>query len=608
MGNAENVYAAIVDGKSADALRAVIEKCAADDRLAAVNTAADDRLAAVNTAVASRQRRRQKELPLAAARRLYRIEHACVLVEHGAAVEPVFGEGSTPLAALVECGEEHGAESSVRALLEAGADARAPVGIDHYDSNGRRCRGFRRGARTCTAAHLCLAPVPQHDASFEPRLRCLALLVRAGGADINALDSDGLTPLAWLGYGRWVDVPPWQEEEEEEDEDAWLESHRGDTAEAALDALLALGADPNRCGRGPRAAPPALHWIRVADRNEQPVLVRCLRKLAAAAAAVGERGALRGADAAGDSALLLAARRGLEQAVAFLLKKRRADVHLPNRVTGALPLTSCALSEPVVAALLAAGGDPNRADRRGRRPLLHALVHTDDHGEPRHDQARCALVLLRPGATTDGVRGPRGEPPLLLACSLWPPSWVSDDRLRLLEILLRRTPDADRRATLEDGRSAVDLLAGDDGRGLNQQELWTGGGMTIADLDGLPDDLDSDDPDHDALWTELADATLERTVEAHRRTVAELVVSGAPFREEIKEAVDEAVESCGLPIAARRATRATRELAARRSEARRWRAHDCLVDLALEARDAREADARLAATRARLAALERAAE
>ena len=432
--------------------------------------------------------------------------------------------------------------------------------------------------------------------------------MREGGADVNALDSDGLAPLAWLGYATWLDWTP----SEVEDEEAWLETGLGNVAEAALDALLALGADPNRCGRGPRAAPPALHWIRATNYLLQPIFIRCLRALAAAG------GRIVGVfDGAGDTALLLAARWARGQVVRFLLEELHADVHQPNRATGELPLTCCGPEEQIVSTLLAAGADPNRADGRGRRPLLNALSKREKHEHgPSRGQARAVFALLRAGATIEGVRGPHGEPPFLLACECWPARYVSDDRLRLLEFLFRRTPDADRRATLEDGRSAVDLIAGDYGVWLDQEDVdESGAPRTIADLDGLPDDYDFDDPDQQETMWEHERATMERLIAAHRRWVAELVICGASAAatyEEEREAVDAAVASCvgscGLPIAARRATRATRELAARRSEARRWRAHDCLVDLALEARDAREADARLNATRARLAALERAAE
>ena len=609
---AARVYEAVVSGKTAPELRAIIEECAlANGSTAYKKGIALRRLAAVNTAVSptllQQQQQQQQgqaeeqqqegaprqteELPLEAARRLRHGNLVCVLVEAGAVVEPVFGAGATAIGVCIACGEDAVAATSVRALLQAGADARAPIGLGRRDYSSRIV-GFEQGAHTCTAAHLCVVPFREPSAAAAaapsaPRLRCLEALVRHAPDLINALDSDGLAPLAWLGDAGWMN-PAHQ---------AW---------QSWLDPLLALGADPNRCGRGDCAAPPALHWIRDVSAHSRSVIVDRLRALAAA----GGRFAGAVYDGQGDTALILAARWGLEQAVSYLLEELRADVHLPNRATGALPLTSCALGGPVVAALLAAGGDPNRTDRLGRRPLLRALsrLDEDDDGiEYPHGQACTALMLLRAGATVEGVRGPRGEPPLILACEFWPPYYLSDDRVRLLEELLRRTPDSDRRFKREDGRSAVDLICGVQGEWLDEDASLDALDFEEGEIDPLPDPEDSDeeaDPgETDPAWLS---ATLQRTIAAHRRMVAELVISGASVLEKNQDAVNGVIASGGLQIAARRAARATRELAARRSEARRWRAHDCVVELALEERDVREADARLAATRARLEALERA--
>jgi hypothetical protein len=60
-----------------------------------------------------------------------------------------------------------------------------------------------------------------------------------------------------------------------------------------------------------------------------------------------------------------------------------------------------------------------------------------------------------------------------------------------------------------------------------------------------------------------------------------------------------------LPVAAARGNQLCAELAARRSPSRRWMAHDDVVQLAFEGRDAYAAEARLERTRVRVALLER---
>jgi len=573
------VYEAVVAGKSAAELRAIIEECAVGSgtRQARGVAVEQRRLAALNAAVAPPPPARKKELPLAAARRLRRLELICVLVEKGAKVEPVFGRGATPLAVCIACGEENGAEASVRALLQQGADASAPVGIA-WPHDPRWC--FKPGERTCTAAHLCVGPCRVFDAlggGGPARLRCLDALLREGGGApdlvINAVDSCDLTPLAWLG-----------------------DRFEADDAETWLAPLLELGADPNRCGHGPFAAPPALHWILVACQSARPRLVACLRTLAAAGARLS--GGVF--DMNGDTPLIAAAQRPwFGEVVRFLLEEGHADVHEPNRVTGALPLTCCYPDTETVAALLAAGADPSGADRLGRLLIVQAFsVMGHGYDKPRPG---APLALLRAGASLDGVRGPRGEPPFLRACAIWGPTYLSDDRVALLEELLRRAPEAERRARLEDGRSAVDLVAGNDGWLSPEGDVgdWD---LTIIDLPPIP----GADEDDDEQWLAQENAALQRSIAGNRRMVAELVISGASVSEESEEEVNGVIASCALPMVARRVERSKRELAARCSEARRWRAHDCMVELALEERDVREADARLAARRARLAALERA--
>jgi ankyrin repeat protein len=578
---ATRVYTAVRMGTSAQELRDVIEQCA----LAGGCDPADAegierrRRAAVNTP--ARPWRwtplEHEGLPLQAASSSRRGDLICVLVELGADVEPAFGPWATPLAVCVRCGSDPGAAASVRALLRRpGADARALV--QYSEKNGKK--------KWCTLAHYCVEPPLDGFASRAPRTLCLEALVRDGGADINALDTEGLTPLARLSD--WIDGMK------------AMQAPRsvgggGGGAESWPAALLALGADPNLCGEGPWAVPPALRWIFFAQPERQYLLVRWLRALLAAGARFSG-GVFNGK---GHTPLTLAARRGLHVVVRFLLQEARVDPHEPNRLTGALPLTCFNRIEPVVSALLAGGADAGRADRFGRRPLLHAL--SPEATFPRGICAPgVALALVRAGASL-GVRGPRGETPLLMAAKSWPPIFLSDDRTRLLEELLRRTPEADRRATLEDGRSAVDLIVDEGGWLLDDDARYY---YDVEDLDDEPDEFDS--PLDTEGYGEFLEAGVARAIAAHRRIVSALVVAGAPVGEWNQDEVNEMLAAHAVPTAAGEAVRAARELAARRSEDRRWRTHDCVVGLALERRELDGAGARLEATRARLAALERA--
>jgi ankyrin repeat protein len=595
---AARVYEAVVAGESADTLRTIIEECAVAYGSRAFKKGVEARrLAAVNTPVLRPQQQQQrqqpqqegapgeqeKELPLAAACRLDRHDLICVLVEQGADVEQVYGPNATPLGVCIACGDDD-AEASVRALLRHGrADARAPVPRATWNKYALVWE-IQSEPRTCTAAHLCVSPSCSFFDRAGPRLRCLDVLVREGGADISATDSDGLTPLAWLGQYSW-------------------KSYECDLLDAGLPALLQLGADPNRAGRGRRAAPPALHWIRSWSGSPATRLIACLRALRAAGARLS--GGVT--DGQGDTPLTLAAQMGFHAVVRFLLEEVGADVHESNRVTGALPLTCCIPEPEIVSALLAAGADANRADRLGRRPLLHVLSPPWPFYDEEPPAPGVALALLRAGASAN-VRGPHGETPLLMACDLWPPTYLSDDRVRLLLELLRRTPEADRRATLQDGRSAIDVVAGDRGEWLDGDRHDRD--FMIEDIDPLPDDavpagVEEDEEPLDAFDADI-EAAFQRSIAAHRRIVAELLVAGAHVRKANRKEITKAVAQDALAIAARRATRATRELAARRSEGRHWRGLDCFVQLALEESETRAARGRLDATRARLAALGRA--
>jgi hypothetical protein len=139
------------------------------------------------------------------------------------------------------------------------------------------------------------------------------------------------------------------------------------------------------------------------------------------------------------------------------------------------------------------------------------------------------------------------------------------------------------------------------------EDGWLGEGelghfdIPLDEIEGLPEDFD---PEDEEQYDAVVDAALERTFEAHRRIVAELRISGASVKQENDEVVRKVVASHALPILARRYQRLEAELAARKSESRRWRAHDCFVQLAFDFRDAREADEAEAAARARVIELE----
>jgi hypothetical protein len=410
------IHKAVVEQKSADELRAVIEECAVGNGSRAFKKNIEARRrAAVNHAVplppnAANGAPIQTETALDAARRLYRGDLICVLVENGADFKKTFGQGATAIAVCVAWASDAQAEPSVRALLKQ-HEADEPVVYypDCYDFRPHIMYPFE--SRTRTAAHLCIVPPPGHVVGTPPapRLNCLELLAR-DGANIDALDSGGLDPLARV-----------------------FQAHSNH--ETALATLLRLGA------KGGRAA--ALHWIRLSYRFSDFPIVPCLRALVAA----GVRLSGGVFDEDGDTPLIIAARRGWVQVVEFLLEEANADPRERNSKTGVLPLTSCAMFEPVVSALLAAGADPNAPDRFGRRPLLHCLdkgANTPPYAARAEPAAM--LLLLSAGASL-AVRGPHGEPPLLMACERCPAdNPLSDTRIRLLELLLRRTSDADRRA------------------------------------------------------------------------------------------------------------------------------------------------------------------
>jgi len=172
------VYNAVSSGASEAELRRVIEECAqGDDRR---------RVQAVN----------RGDTPLQAAHRQKRGDLVGALVEAGADVGGIFNRKVTPLAVCVAYGQVE----SVRALLRAGHDANENVGWRPWYSSGDDV--------FCTPAHFCLAPPPlglpsdrvvgYNKKIGEPQIGCLEVLLQEGGADVDARDFNGDTPIFLL--------------------------------------------------------------------------------------------------------------------------------------------------------------------------------------------------------------------------------------------------------------------------------------------------------------------------------------------------------------------------------------------------------------------------
>jgi hypothetical protein len=124
-----------------------------------------------------------------------------------------------------------------------------------------------------------------------------------------------------------------------------------------------------------------------------------------------------------------------------------------------------------------------------------------------------------------------------------------------------------------------------------RRAVYTGDGFSPDDGFSAADDLVK------AALEESTDAwTNELIIDArHRRLLYELLASGAPVLPQHAPFALQIVASFGPD--------AGPELAARRSESRRWRAHDDLVGLALDMRDLREAKEGLDSRQARVEAL-----
>jgi hypothetical protein len=133
------------------------------------------------------------ETPLQAAHRLRRANLVGLLVMQGAEAKGLEGFGSdsrVPSLALVA---SYGLVSDLRKMLRRGRDANKKFSCAPSWNKGRL-------VSDCTAAHVCVstpATMYGQPPAAEDLLLCLRLLVKEGGGDPNARDSNGETPIFW---------------------------------------------------------------------------------------------------------------------------------------------------------------------------------------------------------------------------------------------------------------------------------------------------------------------------------------------------------------------------------------------------------------------------
>lgn len=172
-----SVNDAVASGCTAQQLRRVFDRVARGSD--------EKRKAAAN------RKSSKKESPLQVAHRSHRGDLVGTLLAAGASASSLFKTYRANALELSICYDQ---PEAVRALLRSGAPANALIACHEDSTIGSAGRG------TCSLLHACLVPPVRAsgDPRPPPRLGCLEILVKEGGADVNARDSYGYTPLHQL--------------------------------------------------------------------------------------------------------------------------------------------------------------------------------------------------------------------------------------------------------------------------------------------------------------------------------------------------------------------------------------------------------------------------
>jgi hypothetical protein len=242
------------------------------------------------------------------------------------------------------------------------------------------------------------------------------------------------------------------------------------------------------------------------------------------------------------------------RALEILVKEGGADVNgRDSRGCTAMHGLAFAAHHPQLEAafrlLVSSGADVHARNDRMTTPLFYAVESGN---------LQILRLLAASGASPDGLVDVDGQTPLMWAAG--GTANVGPERRPVLEEVLRLSSPETRRAVTKQGDSAIDWL------------VWA------QRLDGQGTAFKPFEP-----W--------------QLEVVAELRRSGTPVQPRFAAAL--------LPSAAAHANRLDAELAARRSPSRRWRAHDCLVQLAFDHLEMREAEEGVRRREARLVELER---